>query len=151
MPYEIHPDGRVRADTPDEVAALWALMKPSKATVSDNMREPPPPAPGAPKSIAGDKWDILMKLLSETWQRDMRTILSTVKSLDQEVARYDLCELLGYSSSVLGGKMGGLVKNCRKAGLDPDTVIIRTAKTYRPGPLLREYDLPWDAPKKSEA
>jgi len=70
MPYEIFPDGRVRADTPDEIINLWAkLKKPAtETTVSQPNTEilkKPETEVSRPSCI--DSWNIFTKALSAPW------------------------------------------------------------------------------------
>ncbi|MGK3964992.1 hypothetical protein WMF01_30910 [Sorangium sp. So ce1667] len=136
MPYEIFPDGRVRADTADEIISLWSKL-----------REPAVETEAPRPSSAQDSWSILMRMLSADWYASQRHLLSILKKQDAPIDRDAFRQELGpafRSNNVIGGTIAGLKKTAKKAGLDLETIIIRDGATYRPGPLLREQTLPWD-------
>ncbi|TKD12369.1 hypothetical protein [Polyangium fumosum] len=151
MPYEIFPDGRVRADSADEVFALWSKLKKPVAETSDSkpnieVFEKPESLVSRPSCIE-DSWGILMRMLSEEWLASHRHVLSTLKKLERPLTRDAFREALGpgyRSNNVVGGTLSGISRHARKAGLDLATIVITVGNTYRPGPLLRERPLPWD-------
>jgi hypothetical protein len=135
MKYEIFPDGRVRADNPNDVLALWMKMKaPAEIEVSK-------------PRCTQDSWSIFTKMLHEPWLTPHQHILATLKKQDGAIDRDAFRELLGpmfRSNNVVGGLIGGIGRYARRAGLDLETIIIREGRSYRPGPLLREWALPWE-------
>lgn len=138
MSYEILPDGRVRADTADEVFAVWSKLK---KPVVDGETE------GFKPSCVEDSWRIFMMSLSKAWCAPHQHLLSVLKKQDSPINRDAFRELLGAmfrSNNVLGGMLAGISRHAHKAGLDLATIVIVEGKTYRPGPLLRERALPWD-------
>jgi len=141
--YEIFPDGRVRADTADEVFAMWSRMRKPVVETSDSK----PNIEVSNPSCAEDAWSIFVKMLSAGWLAPHQHILSTLKKQDGPIDRDSFRALLGpmfRSNNVVGGMLAGISRHARKAGLDLGTIIIREGTTYRPGSLLRERALPWD-------
>jgi hypothetical protein len=136
MPYEIFPDGRVRADTADEIINLWSRLK--KPAVETEVSKP---------NCIQDSWSILMRMLSAEWLAAHRHLLSTLKKQETPIERDAFRRELGpayTSNNVVGGTIAGISRHAKKAGLDLATIVIRDGVTYRPGPLLREQALPWD-------
>jgi hypothetical protein len=136
MPYEIFPDGRVRADTADEIINLWSKLK--RPAANTEVVTP---------SCIQDSWSIFIKMLSVEWQSSQRHLLSTLKKQAGPIDRDAFRAALGptyRSNNVVGGTIAGLGKTAKKAGLDLATIIVLEGRTYRPGPLLREQALPWD-------
>jgi hypothetical protein len=151
MSYEIHPDGSVRADTADEVVAVWSKLK--KPLVETRVSKQSAPVSMKPcievskPSCVEDSWSIFTKALSAEWHVNQRHVLSTLKKQGAPIHRDAFIQALGpvfRTINVVGGTVAGISKQARKAGLDLATIVIREGMTYRPGPLLRERPLPWD-------
>lgn len=138
MPVRFHTNGTIEVDTISEALA-WVHRKP---------RTPKPL--GKPKqrktlTVPANPWEAFCQDISAPESAKIRKILALVKGRGQ--TGIEASELTHHVGDPTGthttGTIAGLHLKSKKAGLNPNDVVIRGEdKRYRPGSLLQTHDPP---------
>lgn len=141
MSLRFMPDGAIVVDTVDEAL----IFERKRAKPSQKARGGRPKAQKGSEVALEGTWERFCTNLHGPAGSRMRKLLALIKGRGEAgMTIHELSEAVGDPTvNVTAGTTACLTKNVRKAGLDPEQVVIRGQDgKFRPGVLLQTQDPP---------